>query len=122
MLQKRANVYQLKGVNVHLSGKSQSENITNLAMIKNLDPNPYVAYMSTGWMKFISSNLKTQYCLVCFSCLESIEKKTNLQWGTLCFCLKTSLRLRGSATLEGLFFCTDFSSLSDNETTPIFNF
>lgn len=76
MLQKRATVYQLKGVNVHFSGKSQSENITNLAMIKNLEPNPYVTYMSTGWMKFISSNLKTQCHLVCFSCLESIEKKT----------------------------------------------
>lgn len=118
MLQKRATVYQLKGVNVHFSGKSQSENITNLAMIKNLEPNPYVAYMSTGWMKFISSNLKTQYHLVCFSCLESIEKKTQISRGWL---RASAWRLLWGWE-EGLVFGTVFSSLSDNETPLILIF
>lgn len=63
------NAQQLKSVKC-LFLKSQ-----NIAVIKNSEPNPCVVYMTTGWIKLIFSNLKFQCFLVCFSCLELMEKK-----------------------------------------------
>lgn len=44
-------------------------------MIKNSEPNPYMVYMTIGWMKLIFSTLKILYSLVSFTCLELMEKK-----------------------------------------------